>query len=178
MRFCLASTNRSTQRAARSEPPGLLAGDRGDAVVVLVVVQDRDAGGLGGRRNQEIGVLDGSVVQPALECELLVDVKRAFPLLHADRTVGQCAEVVAQGLELVGVLGAVEQLQPHHVADRDLSVDQVVVEVPAQIATDDAGPRPRTRVRKDHLRELPRAAHGVQPGRRQAREIAFCKTLA
>ena len=98
----LASSNRSTQRAARSEPPGLLAGDRGDAVVVLVVVQDRDAGGLGGRRDQEIWMLDGSVVPPALDCELLVY--------------------------------------------------------------------------EDHLRELPRAAHGVQRRRRQAREIAVCKS--
>ncbi len=107
-------------------------------------------------------MLDGAVMQPVLKRELLMDLKRAFPLLDADQTVRQRAEVAAQGLEVAGVLGAVEQLQPHHVADRHLSFDEVAVEGYPRVAAGDSGPRPRARVRQNHLREPSRTAHIVQ----------------
>ncbi|MDQ6822296.1 MAG: hypothetical protein M3076_18500 [Actinomycetota bacterium] len=40
-------------------------------------MQHRDAGGLGPRSDEEIGVADGTVVNPASPSELLVDARRA-----------------------------------------------------------------------------------------------------
>jgi hypothetical protein len=61
------------ERSARRQPLDLLSGDRGDPVVLLVVVQDGNAGGLGRGCDQEIGVTHRAVVQSALVGELLVD---------------------------------------------------------------------------------------------------------
>jgi hypothetical protein len=54
---------------------------------------------------------------------------------------------------------------------------EVAVEGFPQVAAGDSGPRPRARVRQNHLPELPRTAHIVQRRRRQIREIAFCEPL-
>lgn len=48
----------SAEAARGCEPAGRLAGDLRDAVVVLVVVQDCDAGGFRGGGDQQVLVLD------------------------------------------------------------------------------------------------------------------------
>jgi hypothetical protein len=70
-----------------SEPPNILAGDAGDAVVVLVIVQDWNADGFGGGGDEQIWMADRTMVQAALVGELLIDVKRTSPLPVADRAV-------------------------------------------------------------------------------------------
>jgi len=76
------------ERSARRQPLDLLSGDRGDTVVLLVVVQDGNAGGLGlglGRGcDQDIGA-HRAVVQSALVGELLVDLEGAMPFMGGDR---------------------------------------------------------------------------------------------
>lgn len=52
----------SADGSAWSEPADVLLCDVGDAVVVLVVVQHRDAGGFGGSGDQEVWMPDRAVV--------------------------------------------------------------------------------------------------------------------
>jgi len=73
------------ERSARRQPLDLLSGDRGDPVVLLVVVQDGNGLGLGRGCDQEIGVTHRAVVQSALVGELLVDLEGAMPFMGGDR---------------------------------------------------------------------------------------------
>ncbi len=63
----------------RLRPKSTWRGIPHHGITVSIGLQSRDASGLSGRRNQEIGMLDGAVVQPALERELLVDLKQRDP---------------------------------------------------------------------------------------------------
>jgi hypothetical protein len=155
-----------------------LAGDRGDAVVVLVVVQDRCAGGFGCGRDQQLGVSDGSMEHPALLCKLSVDVERALPLPDAGWAVRKRVELGSQGCELAGVLGAAEQLHPHHVARRHFAFDDGFVEGASKLAPDRSRPRPRAGVSQLHLRERSRTAHLLKRAGREIREVAFGEPLA
>ncbi len=169
---------RVAKRAARGEPADYLAGELRDPVVILVVVEDRDACGFRCRCDQEIRMFDCAVVQAPLVGELSVDVERALPLRLPDRAVRERVEVFAQGTELAGVLSAVEQLEAHHVAGGDFAVDEGLIEASPQFAADGTRPAPRARVRELHLRELPRTAHLAERLGRQKREVARGKPLA
>jgi hypothetical protein len=61
---------RSALAAGGREPARRLARDLGDVVEVLVVMQDRHCGGLRRRRDQQIGVLDRSLMRTATPAEL------------------------------------------------------------------------------------------------------------
>ena len=68
----------SGDRAALNDPPGRLAAEFGNGVVVAVVVQDRDSTPLGDGGDQEIGARDGS--HPARLPELFLDLECALPV--------------------------------------------------------------------------------------------------
>src|SRR5215218_2950658 len=90
----------SAQSALRRQPPCRLARDCGDAVVVLVVVQNGDIRRFRGRRDQQVGVFHRALRRAALGTEPLVDLQRALPLVLADRAVGQRGELLPNLREL------------------------------------------------------------------------------
>jgi len=150
------------QRSARGEPVDFLAGDLSDPVVIGVVVEDSDTSRFGCSGNQQIRMLHRAVVKASFPCELLVDLEPTLPLRLADRAVGQRTQIAAEGFELAGAAGAIQQLQAHHVTGRDLALNDRFVELPPDIAADRPRPAPGAGVRQLHLSKLPRTADLAQ----------------
>src|SRR5918992_3605464 len=123
----------SAQRALRRQPACRLAGDRGDALVVLVVMQNADVSRFRGRGDQEIGVLDRTLRRAALGAELLVDPQRTVPLILLDRAIGQLGKLLTNLRKLGRAARAVEKLETNHVACREFAVDERRVERVAQL---------------------------------------------
>jgi hypothetical protein len=61
--------------------------------------------------------------------ERLTNVKRSLPVLSVDRTMLERTELCTMFEELGVVVGAVQKLPLHHVADRDLIGNQQRVKV-------------------------------------------------
>src|SRR3954462_11147220 len=99
----------SAEAARRRQPSRRLAGDRSDAVVVLVVMQDGDPSRFGGCGDQQIGMLHRALEGAALGAELFVDTQRAVPLGLVDRAVGQRGELLADLCELARAARTVKQ---------------------------------------------------------------------
>jgi hypothetical protein len=92
---------------------------------------------------------------------------------QSDRTVRQRAQFLSQRCELRGLAGAVEQLQPDHVAARDLTVGDRLIKCGAQPAADPTGPDPRAGVSQLHLHEPTWTAQLLQHVRGQVGEVAL-----
>jgi hypothetical protein len=109
---------------------------------------------------------------------VLVDLDRSLPLLDPDRTVRQGVKLASQARELGGVAGAVQELEPHHVACGYLLLDEVLVEGGAQLAADGAGPDPGAGVSQLHLRELSWTADLLQRVGGEVGEVALGEAFA
>ncbi len=144
------------QALPKAAPKGQLDGRETDAIM------GTSPEALGGGGDQQVWMTDGAVVQAALAGQLLIHLKRSLPLLDADRAARQSIKLAAQSSELGRVAGAIQQLEPDHVADRDLPIDGVFVKRGAQLAPNDAGPHPRAGVGQLHLPELSWAAELLQ----------------
>src|SRR5262245_59869983 len=84
------SLRRLGQGAGRREPKRSLTRDRRNDVVVVVVVQDRQVGGLGGGRDHKVGRLDAAVVTSRRQLDLYF--ARPGQLAASDRALGKRAE--------------------------------------------------------------------------------------
>ncbi len=82
---------------------------------------------------------------PALLGKALIHLHGAIALRLGDRQIGQRAQIGTQLLELIAVARAVEQLQPHHRAGRDLALDDRRVEVLAKTGPSTASDSPHSR---------------------------------
>src|SRR4051812_25177236 len=105
----------SLKAARRRQPSRRLAGDRSDAVIVLVVVQNGDSCRFGSRGDQQVRMLHGALKRAALGAELLVDPQRALPVGLVDRAVGQRGELLPYLFELARATRTVKQFETHHV---------------------------------------------------------------
>jgi hypothetical protein len=166
------------EASAWREPADVLPGDGGDAIVVLVVMQHRNAGRFSGGGDQQVWMADRTMVKATLVGELLIDLKRPSPLLDADRAGWQRVKLALQDCELGRVAGAVEELKPDHVARRDPSLDEVVVKRDAQFAADSAGPDPGAGVSQMHLCELSLAADLLERVGGEIGEVALGEPFA
>lgn len=103
------------------DPLAGLIGNAGDQVEVLVVVENREAGALGGHSNDRVGQRGGAVKRASLFGQRLAYVKRARPVCGTEGRLIQAAEIFSQCPERGAVTGAVEKLPLHRAANRDLA---------------------------------------------------------
>src|SRR4051812_5469681 len=79
----------SAEAAPWRQPPRRLTGDRGDAIVVLVVLQNGDPDCFGSRGDHEIRMLHRALRRAAPSAQLLIDPQPALPVRLVDRGVDQ-----------------------------------------------------------------------------------------
>lgn len=107
--------------ALGGDPLAGLAGNVGDQVEVLVVVEDREAGALGGHGDDRVRQRWGAVQRTAFLGQRLAYVQRTPPVLGTEGRLIQAPEILPQRLESGAVAGAVEKLPLHRAANRDLA---------------------------------------------------------
>jgi len=160
-----AFTGGPSETAARSEPSRGLAGYGGDAVEVLVVVQDGHLRALGSRRDQEVRVLDAALVRSSLLSEPAVDIESPEPLGLTHGALREGIELLAATVELMAIPRLGEELELDHLTREDLECNHAVIEVAAQLGSP---PRPDPGAGVGELgHELgvgtyARAAHGLE----------------